>query len=171
MSIRTVVTRGFGAGASIGAVVRRGFFPEAGVSTDTTDHADGGYEWEGIRRAIDQTRGLRRNDDRRKREAETRLTGLIEAAYNRALGIEPEIADELAAAAVEAEQTTPRRIEEIDQPLVRYDWGALARDLAGLEELLNRVEARRVDDHQRALIAAALAAEEDDIEMLLMMVA
>ncbi len=131
---------------------------------DTTDHADGGYEWEGIRRHVEEIRGLRRQDDKRKRQAEKRLTGHIEAAYNRALGIEPEVAGELAAAAIHAEQAQPR---SRDAPLVHHDWAALARDLAGLEALLTRIDARKADE---AAIAAAFAAEEDDIETLLMVI-
>ncbi len=129
-----------------------------------TTRRRGGWDRE-IESEVNRLRALRKKDDKERREAEKRLTGLIEAAYNRALGIEPDVADEIAAAAVEAEQAKPRRAEEIDQPLVRYDWNALARHLDGLDALLARMDARKAAEHA---VALAMAAEEDDIEMLLM---
>ncbi len=134
-----------------------------------TSRRPGGWDRE-IESEVKRLRTLRKKDDRERREAEQRLTGLIEAAYNRALGIEPDVADEIAAAAVDAEQARPRRAEEIDQPLVRYDWNALARHLDGLDALLERMDARKADEAEKRAVALAVAAEEDDIEMLLMVV-
>jgi hypothetical protein len=140
------------------------------IAQTAADTADGGYEWEAgehIRKRIEEIRGLRRKDDKRKREAEKRLTGLIEDAYNRALGIEPEIAEELTIAAVEAELARP---SPDAAPFVQYDWNALARDLAGLESLLDRINERRQADYVRTQ-AQMMADETEDEDLTILLLA
>ena len=160
MSIRTVISRGFGSGASIGAVILRGYFAEADTS-DTHDGADYVSDGEIKRLRRQAEKAFKAREDRRV-ELASKLTRAVQAAYKRAFSEPDEIAPQEAEAPVEA----PRAITA-----PKVDWSN-ALDLARANELIAAIAERsrlaRVQANERARIVREMEQDEEDVLILLM---
>lgn len=145
MSIRTVVTRGFGAGGSIAAVVLRGYI--ASATSPAGDTHDGGLtrrEIERARAALKRTTDARDRSRAERRKAEAALAEAVRSAYEATVeGLQP--ADRAAIMA-----------EAMGAPVIdaHVDWGRIAQNIETVTNLIAALEAR--------------ARDEDDIEVLLL---
>lgn len=163
MSIRSVVTRGFGSYGTIPLVVVRGFGAESGAvvtPTTPTDHAGDGATADEIRRLERAARDFRKAREASFRERgrrEARLASLVEKTYRRVILNEPEAAAEIAASPV---LLSPEALK-----------AAVVGDLAMLDAVAVRL-AEWLRQQQRLAEYAQIAAEladEDDIETLLLL--
>lgn len=120
----------------------------------------GGYiDIAALRRSIERTRKAEQKSAEERRKAEERLNRTIESVYRNVVLGEPEAAavgEAIAAAVIQpADNEAPILLEPgINFAALRFDLGLLQASLDGLAH--------------RARIEAALAAEEDDIEVLLL---
>ena len=140
-----------------------GAVPDTAPETSPSDtHDGGGYDWEGVRGRYRRAEEDRDKTARKRKESERRLRDAIEVAYNRALRIEPEAARRIEAA-------VPDRRAALSAPLRRADFRALARDLDAVRGMLASIMVREAAAEDRLEMLAVQAAEEDDIEALLLM--
>jgi hypothetical protein len=99
-----------------------------------------------------------------------RLAEVVEAAYRKALKIEPEVAEAIRAAIPSDSQRKSAQVSA--RRLRRPDFRRLAGDLGAVRDLLERVEriarAVQIQAAMDALIAYEVALEEDDMEVLLL---
>lgn len=127
---------------------------------DTTDHHDGGYsqeEYDQLRRRIREAEKASRKE---REKARQRLSEELDRAYRKVVLNEPEVALEVADAVV------PVALAEAEpDQLPNIDWRAFSDIL----DTAGQVLAILGRDRQRDMaIAAWNAAEEDDIQILLL---
>lgn len=153
MSIRSVVTRGYGSGGSISLVVVRGYGTVAAPTPSTTDTHDGGFgrrEQDEIRKRLRRVEASRNKSDKARLDEERLLAASVERAYRRVVEGLP---DPVAAKAILAAANVPMAASDGATAFVP-DWNALARDVEAVHRLLAVLDER--------------AREEDDMEILLL---
>lgn len=122
----------------------------------TGDTHDGGYlspeELDELRRRARQAEDSRQTSEQERRRVEHRLTEALDQAYRKVVLNEPELAEAIAAETMPSAFSLERHLG--------MDWGDLAGQLQAVQRLLAEMEARAA--------RAALMADEDDVEMLLL---
>ena len=157
MSISSVVTEGYGPGASIALVVTSGYGGGAAPPEDVALLSGGSYQ--GLRkRFADEDRDRNNRWRKRRKQLET-ISNLIDGITEEIPADVPEA--QVARAAVEAIEKAADKLAE-DVPLPAFDWSGLARDVAAAQAALAQAE--------RAYVAyQARIEDEDDEDALLLM--
>ena len=157
MSISSVVTEGYGPGASIALVVTSGYGGGAAPPEDVALLSGGSYQ--GLRkRFADEDRDRNNRWRKRRKQLET-ISNLIDGITEEIPADVPEA--QVARAAVKAIEKAADKLAE-DVPLPAFDWRGLARDVAAAQAALAQAE--------RAFAAyQARVEDEDDEDALLLM--
>lgn len=157
-------------------------FPAAPPPTTTTVTATGGGTYltpEELAKAKAYWRELEENDNlsrRKRKKAEYELTETIRKAYLRAVGEEPELAEEIVQVVAQA---APATVKATSAPLFKpavvvdpIDWKLVAQSVDAMRAILQVMETRaaaQAFELRRQIELERIARDEEDAEILLLM--
>jgi hypothetical protein len=154
------------------------------ASSDVAAAVTSGGAWYPTPEELERLRAYRAELDeahelprKKRRKLEQDLTETIRKAYQRAVGEEPEAAEEfieavaaIAPAAVKAVEVTTA-LPEFAPVVSLIDWAMIGRDLGAMKQLMGVIEARAATRAYEAFRAAEIERirlDEEDIEVLLL---
>lgn len=152
MSIRSVVTRGYGSFGSIAEIVVRGYLTAGGA-----DQADGFYDHEVLRRHARATEKARKKSSEERKKAERRLADELDRSWRRIIDGEPDLIE-----AVRAAVPLPEGIADWGAGI---EWGRVADVLGTATAILDAMERQRLEAERLRL---ARIQEEDDLTILVL---
>ena len=153
----SVVTRGFGPGATIAAIVLRGYGQEESVVSEATT---GGWlspeQVSRLRRIAEESERDHTKESRRKKQRVAKRLAELESIYNAINGLIPAEAVE---SVVEAVKPFAAASDSVVPPVQAVDWPALLASMEAVSAL------------SAALLEASSARQEEELMILLMMTA
>lgn len=152
MSIRSVVTRGYGSFGSISEIVVRGY-----LSAGVTDRADGVYDPDILRRHARATERARKKSAEERKKAERRLADELDRSWRRIIDGEPDIVE-----AVRAAVPLPEGVPDWNAGI---EWGRVSDVLGVATAILDALERQRLEAERLRL---ARIQEEDDLTILVL---